>query len=538
MGETRVDLVHLLEDLRDAYPASLEETILTEMLANSLDSGATTIVLRADTANATLVLVDNGSGMSRRDLRRYHDLAASTKRRGVGIGFAGVGIKLGLLACAEVVTETRRGKTHAATTWQLAGRKRAPWKWLDAPGYLAENGTAVALRLSNPLSPLLDAGFLEATVLRHFQPLFEPEFIEMLAQAYPQWLEVIINGRVISGENVRAERVPIAVRTRRKRKPSGAGYLARHAQPMREEDRGLAVSTLGKVIRRGWDWVGIAPANPEYVNGLIEIPELAEALTLNKGDFMRTGARGALFLAYRKAVQESVAGLLAEWGALPPAISERQPRVRPIERDLQKVLAELAVDFPLLATLAERSAGGQRPLPLSNGSGPADGVYASAAPSEKSAAEPGAPPESRAAAETEPEPAARAPDAEPGEAIRTDHESGLPGRQRRRVPTKLSLEIRFETLAGENTALGRLIESTVWINDAHPAYRRAVASRSEGYHIALAVALAVAPLAAESTRIEDFVSAFLAHWGAAAVRNGPSKPRARRRKRGTQPHQV
>jgi len=24
MGETRVDLVHLLEDLRDAYPASLE----------------------------------------------------------------------------------------------------------------------------------------------------------------------------------------------------------------------------------------------------------------------------------------------------------------------------------------------------------------------------------------------------------------------------------------------------------------------------------------------------------------------------------
>jgi hypothetical protein len=28
MGETRVDLHHLLEDLRDAYPGSLEETKL------------------------------------------------------------------------------------------------------------------------------------------------------------------------------------------------------------------------------------------------------------------------------------------------------------------------------------------------------------------------------------------------------------------------------------------------------------------------------------------------------------------------------
>ncbi len=40
MGQTRVDLRHLLEDLRDAYPGSIEATILTEIIANSLDSGA------------------------------------------------------------------------------------------------------------------------------------------------------------------------------------------------------------------------------------------------------------------------------------------------------------------------------------------------------------------------------------------------------------------------------------------------------------------------------------------------------------------
>jgi hypothetical protein len=47
VGETRVDLQHLLEDLRDAYTGALEETILTEVVANALDSGATRIRLLA-----------------------------------------------------------------------------------------------------------------------------------------------------------------------------------------------------------------------------------------------------------------------------------------------------------------------------------------------------------------------------------------------------------------------------------------------------------------------------------------------------------
>jgi C4-dicarboxylate-specific signal transduction histidine kinase len=102
VGETRVDLLHLLEDLRDAYPGALEETILTEVVANALDSGATRVDLATDPTAAALTVVDDGAGMKRRELARYHDIAATTKVRGEGIGFAGVGIKLGLLACEEV----------------------------------------------------------------------------------------------------------------------------------------------------------------------------------------------------------------------------------------------------------------------------------------------------------------------------------------------------------------------------------------------------------------------------------------------------
>ena len=65
-------------------------------MANSLDSGAAMIRLFTDAAGRTLTVIDNGSGMQRRDLARFHNIASSTKTHGEGIGFAGVGIKLQL----------------------------------------------------------------------------------------------------------------------------------------------------------------------------------------------------------------------------------------------------------------------------------------------------------------------------------------------------------------------------------------------------------------------------------------------------------
>jgi hypothetical protein len=74
-------------------------------------------------------------------------------------------------------------------------------------------------------------------------------------------------------------------------------------------------------------------------------------------------------------------------------------------------------------------------------------------------------------------------------------------------------DIEFEDLP-DNSKLGRVVESIVWINRAHPAYRRALASRSISYHIALAVAMAIAPMAVDSANENKFVTAFLSRWGA------------------------
>ena len=530
MGETRVDLVHLLEDLRDAYPGSLDETILTEIVANALDSGARTLTFVPDPAAATLAAIDDGSGMSKQQISRYHDLATTSKRRGKGIGFAGVGIKLGLLACDQVVTETRRGRQHVATSWRLSSRSRAPWQWTEPPHLVEGTGTAVMLRLSNPLSQLLDPGFIEATVLRQFQPLFEPEFIDILEPSYPDGLTIAIGERGIVGRIGTGERVPLTLRLGRQRKPSAVGYLARHDAALPEQDRGLAISTLGKVIRRGWDWLGISPADGDRIEGLIEVPALAEALTLNKGDFLRTGPRGALFLSYRKAIQEIVSGVLSDWGERPE--SRRLPsRTRPIERDLDRVLGELAADYPLLATLAERRSGGQKRLPLGDarraGGGPWGGELPLAAGSDDADAgsegdQPGSPPATgRADPEDRPEAAPS-----PGrEAVRGDQDVHVPGPPKRKKRARLALQVRFESLPGDDR-LGRLIESTVWVNDAHPAYRRAVASRAEGYHLAVTVAFALARHAVEPRQAQDFVDAFLARWGEAPQGQRATKARS------------
>jgi hypothetical protein len=543
MGQTRVDLRHLLEDLRDAYPGEIEETILSEVVANALDSGASSIRVLADAGERTVVVVDDGSGMGRRHLARYHDLATSAKTRGEGIGFAGVGIKLGLLVAEAVLTETRRGSTHVASRWNLASRYKAPWQWVPPPGWVGERGTAVGLHLRNPLSPLLDPGYVETMLRLHYEPLFDASFDGMLAPHYPRGIDFAVNGRTLerSHPTGSGERGGLAVKLPRKRKAAASGYLERSSFPLPEDRRGIAVSTLGKVIRRGWDWVGLSPTTPEVVCGLIEAPGLASALTLNKGDFIRAGRRGITYLAYRKAIQEAVQAQLTAWGETrDPEDKARRRAARPVERDLETVLLDLAEELPAHSALVERRAGGQRRLPTGAVEPPAGSLVGAPTALEpaREAKGPGdgaggdaEPPGQNAAAASAPHAPAGNHEAEATGAVGTlppvGRTSGGPRRSGR-----YGLTINFEERP-ESAEMGRLVESSVIVNTAHPAYRRAVASRSEGYHTALSVGLALAAVAVEPPRVQAFLTAFLARWGEALGRDRRRRKRRPRRGRGS-----
>jgi hypothetical protein len=528
MGETRVDLLHLLEDLADAYPGELDETILTEIVANSLDSGASRIALAIDPAASTFTAIDDGQGMRRSDLRRFHDIAATSKTRGEGIGFAGVGIKLGLLVSDSVITESRRANGHLATTWALHGRQRAPWRWIPPIGLVAEHGTAVQLHLTTALSPLLDAAYVEAALRRHFEPLFDAALDPALVSHYPLGVTFAINGRELPRVKPRSlidDVARISIRIARHRKPSAFGYVVREDAPIPEELRGVAISTYGKVIKRGWDWLGLIPSTPETTRGVIEVPALAACLTLNKVDFFRSGPRGATYLAYRKALQEAVSNQLAVWGddgESPERLRRRA--MRPVERDMEQVLAELSRRFPLLATLVEHRAGGRRKLPVGKLEMGVDGslpLPLALGPSLEEMG-PGAvsPPAPNGEPHSSGEPGASSSPSPPPTSIQ------LPAKRGPKRPVKLGLTIQFESRR-DDPDLGRLVESTVLVNDAHPTYRRAVASRAEGYHLALTVAMALSSIAVEPPQQHAFVTAFLTRWGEAV--SGPAKRRGGRR---------
>jgi hypothetical protein len=244
-------------------------------------------------------------------------------------------------------------------------------------------------------------------------------------------------------------------------------------------------------------------------------------LTLNKADFIRAGKHGAHYLAYRKAIQDAVSRQLEAWGVGRDRQDDSRRRVaRPVERDLERILMDLAGDFPLLTSLVEQRAGGQKSLAVGVADDAGRRQALAEGPEDRDTQAP-------ADGGDASSPADRAGDS-------TEHPpppaTGVleTAKRTRRRPTKYRLRIQFEQRP-KDPELSRLEQSTVWVNEAHPAYARAEQSRSTGYHIALSTALALSRLAVDPAEEHEFVVAFLAHWGK-AVQKRPTRRKNRRKK--------
>lgn len=262
MGETRVNLRHLLEDIRDSYPIPQEEVIITELVANSIDSCANNIKFIADIRNNKLTITDNGKGMSRKELHEYHDIASTTKTRGMGIGFAGVGAKLSLLIAEKVITETKTDTFHGATVWKLESNQKAPWKHIDPPGLVNyESGTTVTIflkesrGLNDPPLLLLDSKFISNAIKTHFYTILEPSFQKIIRNFYGIDFNFYANEQKV--ELMSLENFDISeafkIHIGKREKPAGIGFLRKYSEELSEEKRGIAVSTCGKVIKHGWE---------------------------------------------------------------------------------------------------------------------------------------------------------------------------------------------------------------------------------------------------------------------------------------------
>ncbi len=499
MGQTRINLKHLLEDIRDSYPFPEEETIITELVANALDSGASTVWFDPHPSRKTLTVRDDGQGMGRGSLKGYHDIASSTKVRGKGIGFAGIGAKLSLLICEAVTTESRSGRSHHATRWHLESPLKAPWRYVEPPGLVPEgsNGTAVSFHLHSPHSRLLDIPWLEEVLRRHFEPLLHPRFVEAIynrLRSSPFCF--LVAGSLLEGgaggfPPERSRFFPIHLGARRTL--AGFGWLGSSLDSLPDEKRGLGAATYGKVIKRGWEWLGIRPGNPERITGMIEIPGLAALLTTNKADFLKDSASLKQYYRYRKAVLKMVEPALAELGEWEAAQNLSPKKAYPSQREIEQVVAGLVGDFPELRPLLDSRL---RAIPGGGEGEEGKPPEEAAGPAKTEAVQP-----EGAEKPSNPPPGSEKPAKEP------------PPMEKADTPRKpAGLRITFD-LRPDRPELGWLSGTTVCVNQAHSAYRRAVQSRSESYHIAVTVAWVLSQYVEHEKSLSAFLNRFLEGWG-------------------------
>jgi len=507
MGETRVNLKHLLEDIRDSYPFPQEEAIIIELIANALDAGASQIRFAIDQKRRTMSILDNGKGMTDRDLEEYHDIAASTKIRGEGIGFAGLGVKLSLLIAEEVITETKSQGFHKGTCWKLESAQRAPWTYINPPGLVfSSTGTVVSIVLRSNDSELLNPGFVQRVIQTHFYPILDHEFMDrILKSVYKDGVTFFVNEQKIElPQHEKTDQNSLfLVQIGRERKPVGIGFLRKSNEELSEEERGIAIATYGKIIKRGWDWIGIAPRNPMKLTGIVEIPKLSEILTINKADFLKDAGSLQKYYRYRKAIQEAIEPILRNFGEISGTRERPEKDLRPLEKEINRVFENMLNDFPELNPLFGRKRKGE----------PVTGTIA----------DPDAPEIGTITEGLDIMTGTQGGGGEgagieatqgnmPGERIEPGPPKTEAGRQHEGSRKRPGLMIGFED--NENRQeLGWLMESTVWINKGHPAYRRVINSDAENYHIVLSVAWVLSGYLEGEKSAQAFIDRFLSKWG-------------------------
>ncbi len=515
MGETRVNLHHLLEDIRDSYPFPQEEVIVTELVANSLDSHASNIRFIVDSEKYILTVIDNGEGMNKKELDGYHNIASTTKTRGMGIGFAGVGAKLSLLIAKEVVTETANGNFRGATSWKLENDEKAPWKYITPESENSKlsnynNGTAVSIFFKSSNSDLLNPEFIKKTIQKHFYTILDSTFQNALRFIYKNGINFYVNeekinlSKMMDFEKSKAFKIQLG----KKAKPVGVGFVRKYKEPLDEEKRGIAVSTCGKVIKHGWDWMGISAKNPDFISGVVEMPGLSLILTTNKADFLKDTTSLKKYYRYRKAVQEVIEPILKEFGEINESREKPAKELRPLEKEIRGILDNMLKDFPELDPLFGRRKKIETDIGVLDDTSVSEYGTAMEESFERTVVNPDSKDKEKDKEEenvkTEEDRGKELAD------LNTDEQKSGRMQEGKRKPPGLMIGFYDNKDSNE---LGKIEEGTVWINNEHPAFKKIAKSGGEKYHIVVSTAFVLSGYLQEQKSLQAFINRFLSDWG-------------------------
>jgi len=175
-----IDVLHTLENFLDAYNDTASVVVL-EAMANALDAKATNVDIKLKSQHISFR--DNGPGMSKKQFRDYHNISASTKRKGTGIGFAGVGAKIYLAVWKQTVIHTETYGSDGPLVSDLHVTRRKPiWEERPTTTSIMTKGTLYGVKLREKDYTVL-SNTIHSMIIDQFNPA-------MLAG-----LSVTINGK-------------------------------------------------------------------------------------------------------------------------------------------------------------------------------------------------------------------------------------------------------------------------------------------------------------------------------------------------------
>jgi len=270
------------------YEYPKEEVLVLEAVANGIDAKAKKIEINFE-SNASghfVTFLNDGPPMNKADFENYHTISSSTKTKGEGIGFAGVGAKIFLAAWdkAEIVTITgknnqvlvsrmfRRGENveydsslNNIPIKQILGNRRLNHKY----------GTSYRVKVSAK-------GFdwLKKNIQKKLQFWFNYALIS-------KTLELKVNGKPATPWEPSGDKIFKKISHKKQVIPC---YIWISKEDIPEDERHIVFSVYGKRIKNeSVDWAyQIKGENNNRVFCMADVSILAQQLVANKENFKKS----------------------------------------------------------------------------------------------------------------------------------------------------------------------------------------------------------------------------------------------------------
>ena len=276
----QIDVLHALQDIVDAYDKA-SVMVVTEAIANAIDVGARTVSVTLDGESRSISFHNDGPPMSGRQFKDYHVIARSSKSKGSGIGFAGVGAKVYLAAWDKAVihTETSDGRSALASDMYVDGGTP---KFRHVKSRLRKRGTLYRVTLAPG-----DYDYLKKHATDVIAGAFSP--------AIDNGLRVSVNGARVapwSADHAMQKRFSVTAKGARLQV---ALTVAKADLP--PDLQGVQYHVSGKVIAtKRPEWLAnVKPPYAKRVHAYVDATRISDHLNLNKTAFKSNGTVSAAY---------------------------------------------------------------------------------------------------------------------------------------------------------------------------------------------------------------------------------------------------